>query len=308
MDPEAALIREVDVRPVRPADRGPAVEDIQRRLLALGHDLGPTGVDGVFLGVTLAAVREFQISEQLAEDGVVGPETWARLVDATFHLGDRLLYLRYPYLHGHDVEELQGALNALGFPCGEPDGIFGAYSERAVREFQTNTGLHADGIAGTDTVRALTDLRHVWGDKDPRTPFGRRVGAARPAEVLGRMAVAVVWASEPARSVALRLANLAQAACASSLLVELPLERTVPEGVRLVVVLTQENSNERAGRPAVDATIEPETLPARVFAAVVSAAQSGEISVGVGHSDDEHSVQRVAVGLLDGVCAALSSA
>ena len=296
------------MRPVRPADRGPAVEDIQRRLLTLGYELGPTGVDGVFLGVTLSAVREFQAAEELSEDGVVGSETWSRLVDATFQLGDRLLYLRFPYLHGHDVIELQGALNALGFPCGEPDGIFGAYTERAVREFQGNTGLHADGIAGSDTVRALRNLRHVWGDKDPRTPFGRRVGAVRPAEVLGSASVAIVYDTEPGHAVAARLANLAQAACEGSRLVEMPADRPVPDDARLVVRLTQAGSPGTAGTPLVDATTEPETLPARVFAAVVSAGRKRPISVLVGSGDDEHTVQRVAVGLLDGVCAALDTA
>jgi hypothetical protein len=294
------------VRPVRPADRGPAVEDIQRRLLTLGYELGPTGVDGVFLGVTLSAVEEFQTAERLSEDGIVGPETWARLVDATFTLGDRLLYLRFPYLHGRDVVALQGALNALGFPCGEPDGIFGASTERAVREFQGNAGLHTDGIAGSDTVRALHNLRHVWGDKDPRAPFGRRVGPARPAEVLGRIPVAVVYDTEHGHVVALRLANLARAACDGSLLVEVPAERPVPQEARVVLRLTQGGSPARAGTPLVDATTEPETLPARVFAAVVSAGEGGSIAVLVGRDDDEHTVQRVAVGLLDGVCAALS--
>src|SRR5450759_569983 len=136
------------VRHIRKGDRGPAVEDVQRRLLVLGEDLGTTGVDGCFLGATYAAVVAFQRERGLDEDGEVGPETWAALVDATFTLGDRLLYLRYPYLHGADVRSLQQALNALGFACGETDGIFGAFTERAVREFQANMGLDADGIVG----------------------------------------------------------------------------------------------------------------------------------------------------------------
>ena len=293
------------MRPVRPADRGPAVEDIQRRLLTLGYDLGPTGVDGVFLGVTLQAVKDFQTANELSEDGIVGTETWSRLVDATFRLGDRLLYLRFPYLHGRDVVEIQGALNALGFPCGEPDGIFGAFTERAVREFQGNTGLHADGIAGGDTVRALHNLRHVWGDKDPRMPFGRRPGAVRPAEVLGSSPVAVVWESESGHAVALRIANLAQAACEGSMLVEAPTDRPAPADSELMIRLVQRVPADSFRTPLVDSTLEPETLPARVFAAIVSAGHGRPIAVLV---DDGDAVQRVAVGVLDGVCAALSSA
>ena len=82
------------VHPIAQGDRGPAVEDVQKRLLTLGFDLGPTGVDGVFWGATLTAVRRFQADHSLDEDGVVGNETWAALVDATFRLGDRLLGAR----------------------------------------------------------------------------------------------------------------------------------------------------------------------------------------------------------------------
>ena len=155
------------MNPVRPGDRGSAVEDIQRRLLVLGYDLGRTGIDGVYLGRTREAVEAFQREHGLAENGVVGDQTWAALVDATFTLGDRMLYLRVPHFHGRDVRSMQEALNALGFACGLTDGIFGTFTERAVREFQRNAGLAADGIVGADTVSALTNLRHVWEGKEP---------------------------------------------------------------------------------------------------------------------------------------------
>ena len=39
----------------------------------------------------------------------------------------------------------------------EADGIFGAETERAVREFQKNAGIAADGIFGRETNRAMGD-------------------------------------------------------------------------------------------------------------------------------------------------------
>jgi hypothetical protein len=98
----------LSVRPILPGGRGAAVEDVQRRLLVLGYDLGRTGVDGVFLGQTREAVAAFQREHELSEDGIVGPETWAALVDSTFTLGDRMLYLRLPYFHGNDVQGAPG--------------------------------------------------------------------------------------------------------------------------------------------------------------------------------------------------------
>jgi hypothetical protein len=294
------------LRPVRPHDRGSAVEDIQRRLLTLGYDLGPTGVDGVFLGATLAAVTHFQSEQRLAEDGLVGPETWSRLVDETFTLGDRLLYLRFPYLHGRDVQALQGALNALGFACGDPDGILGPLTERATRDFQRNTGLPEDGIAGSETVRALRNLEHVWGDKDPRAPFPRPVEAARPTDVFSRDAVAVVYGDDQGCELASRLVSTARAACEGSLLVGVAKGEPVPES-RVVVRLLGPAGPPHEGIPVIEGDGDPSMLAARAFAAVVSAPVGGEVAYVVPAGMDDHATQRVAVGLLDGLCAALSA-
>lgn len=155
------------MKPITPGTRGPAIEDIQRRLLMLGYDLGRTGVDGVFLGRTQEAVSSFQHEHGLPDDGVVGQATWSALVDSTFILGDRMLYLRLPHFHGHDVRVLQGALNALGFSVCAEDGIFGAGTEAAVREFQRSCGHAVDGIFGTETASALEAFRHLWHGRSP---------------------------------------------------------------------------------------------------------------------------------------------
>lgn len=56
---------------------------------------------------------------------------------------------------GSEVTKLQAALNALGYDCGEADGIFGLKTEMAVRAFQQAKGLTVDGIAGKATQEAL---------------------------------------------------------------------------------------------------------------------------------------------------------
>ncbi len=56
---------------------------------------------------------------------------------------------------GSDVTNLQTALNALGYDCGTADGIFGAKTEAAVRNFQRDHSLTVDGVAGRDTQAAL---------------------------------------------------------------------------------------------------------------------------------------------------------
>jgi hypothetical protein len=56
---------------------------------------------------------------------------------------------------GRGVRRLQSALNELGYQAGEPDGIFGPRTLRALRRFQRDAGLRADGIAGAQTLQAL---------------------------------------------------------------------------------------------------------------------------------------------------------
>ena len=292
--------------PIEHGARGSAVEDVQQRLLRLGYELGTSGVDGVFLGETYEAVRSFQRARGLAEDGAVGPETWAALVDATFALGDRLLYLRVPYFHGADVRTLQGALNVLGFACGNPDAIFGAYTERAVREFQANTGQPADGIVGPDTVRSVMRLRHVWADKDPTLPVALVLAPARAAAVLARTRIAVVARDGRGASVAGRFDNLARAtepaSCVFVLseLGELDADvvldlgefdaAAVPDGVPFVSVA-------EGGEDAVEA---------RVFTALLGATGCPRAAIDLaGVLPDERGDQRLAVRLLDAVCSAL---
>src|SRR6266571_2523104 len=140
--------------------RGDPVRDIQARLSSLGYRIDP-GEHGEFGPSTERAVREFQQRRRLPVDGTVGPHSWQELVEAGYSLGDRVLYLRYPFFRGDDVRALQASLNLLGFDAGREDGIFGGRTDRAVHDFQRNVGLPLDGIVGVTTVEALRRLRPV---------------------------------------------------------------------------------------------------------------------------------------------------
>lgn len=149
------------MRKFKRGSRGREVQDIQTRLAKLGYKLGPTTVDGVYGEATVQAVKNFQQDRELEVDGIVGEETWRELVEATYSLGDRLLYLRSPFFHGDDVRELQKHLNKLGFFIGPVDGVFGPVTEKEVRDFQKNFGLAPDGIMGPSTLSAFHNLRRI---------------------------------------------------------------------------------------------------------------------------------------------------
>ena len=55
---------------------------------------------------------------------------------------------------GSDVKELQRILNQNGYNL-TVDGIFGANTQKAVREYQQKNGLSVDGIVGTNTWASL---------------------------------------------------------------------------------------------------------------------------------------------------------
>lgn len=150
--------------PLRNGDHGAGVRDLHQRLVAAGFvDVGDLDT---FDDHTEKALREFQASRKLVEDGICARQTWTALVDADHRLGDRMIYLRSPMTRGDDVTELQHRLGRLGFDAGWLDGIFGPDTERAVRDFQHNQGLTADGVVGRETVAALDRLAgRQGGDK-----------------------------------------------------------------------------------------------------------------------------------------------
>jgi N-acetylmuramoyl-L-alanine amidase len=147
------------MRPVSRGDRGKEVVDIQTRLRALDFFLGREGADGHFGPNTERATREFQQRRLLLADGVVGGNTWRELVEAGYTVGDRLLYLRMPFMRGDDVLSMQRQLNELGFDSGPEDGIFGPQTDNALADFQRNAGINVDGIVGESTLAHLRRIR-----------------------------------------------------------------------------------------------------------------------------------------------------
>ncbi len=51
----------------------------------------------------------------------------------------------------------QDDLNTLGYTTGGLDGIFGAATQNAVRNYQRSVGLSVDGIVGCNTWRSLQE-------------------------------------------------------------------------------------------------------------------------------------------------------
>ena len=296
---------------IRLGDTGAAVEDVQQRLVTVGF-LQEGAVDGSFGSVTADAVRRFREESGLAPGDEVDERTWSALVDASYHIGDRTLYLRMPHFHGHDVLELQQALGALGFSSGREDGIFGAHTEDGVRKFQRNMGLPSDGIVGAYTFAAIRNLHHSWEGKKP-IPMQLNLGFARAADVLEKHALCLFGTDDFTRGVASRMSNLSLATNPSSKIVSADSLLVRPDEKMLLVHIAlpgEEGADERVPR----VSFEPDgTLALRMVPAVSAAyrRKSPRITVelpGTAWEDagEARSMQHYAITLLDALCSALS--
>lgn len=140
-----------DVYPLlRRGSTGRMVRYLQFLLKTNGYAVG--NVDGVFGANTQAAVRAFQQANGLDPDGVVGRQTWYMLNNFT---PEARVIRRGNY--GAAVRYLQRKLYSKLYNVGPIDGIFGAQTERAVREFQQENGLTTDGVVGKNTWAYVRD-------------------------------------------------------------------------------------------------------------------------------------------------------
>lgn len=299
------------MKTIRLGDSGAAVEDVQRRLTTIGL-MQEDDIDGIFGDATASAVRQFRKKSNLEEGDEIDERTWSALVDASYNIGDRTLYLRMPYFHGHDVIELQQALGALGFSSGREDGIFGAHTEDGVRKFQRNMGLPSDGIVGAYTFAAIRNLHHSWEGKKP-IPMQLNLGFARAADVLEKHALCLFGTDDFTRGVASRMSNLSLATNPSSKIVSADSLLVRPDENMLLVRIAIPDSDAPEERvPRV--SFEPDdTLALRMAPAVTAARRKKPPRLTIElpgtmweDAGQERSMQHYAITLLDALCSALS--
>lgn len=142
---------------LRLGSSGKQVTQLQERLIELGYLSGVA--TGQFDAATEAGVIAFQKRNCSYSDGVAGSQTLKALYSSSAKktgtpaatIGTSLK----EGSRGSDVRTLQARLKTLGYYSGSADGIFGAGTTAAVKAFQKNNGLTADGKAGGNTLLKL---------------------------------------------------------------------------------------------------------------------------------------------------------
>lgn len=153
---------------LRQGSVGDDVTEIQSRLGELGYfDVDPTGFFGP---ITTEAVLQFQADNGLLVDGIVGPET----TSALFRVPTPAPTAAVPQVVSPVVDlsdsataRLQEDLAELGYYQGAIDGIYGPLTEVAVRTFQLEQGLVADGTVGVETLAAIQGALNAQRTRSP---------------------------------------------------------------------------------------------------------------------------------------------
>lgn len=146
--------------------RGAEVTKLQKALKEQNYF--SSKVDGIYGPLTKSSVVTFQRKHHLQVDGIAGPQTLRALygssqtVAAPKQTSATLLRIGS---RGQAVKDLQSQLKKLNYLASAVDGIYGSKTASAVRAFQRDNGLAADGIAGPQTFAALQNPAKTSVDK-----------------------------------------------------------------------------------------------------------------------------------------------
>jgi len=145
---------------LKKGNSGSSVRWVQEKLKKAGFFKGE--ITGFFGVLTESAVKDFQRSRKLKPDGVIGTKTRNALNQTsnnsknTKNINPSQGILRKGN-SGLQVRWLQEKLTQLGFYKNQINGVFGPLTETAVKKFQAQKGLTADGIVGKNTQIAISD-------------------------------------------------------------------------------------------------------------------------------------------------------
>ncbi|SES20186.1 peptidoglycan-binding protein [Salipaludibacillus aurantiacus] len=152
---------------LRQGASGSQVRELQQRLKDLGYFT--SSVDGSYGAGTAEAVRKLQRQTNISVDGIFGPQTFRQLEKNVEYRSSSnssgSSSSSAPVLkegsRGSNVSELQNMLKATGHYKSQVTGVFGPLTKEAVRKFQNQWGLIADGIATKATLEKLEEVAAV---------------------------------------------------------------------------------------------------------------------------------------------------
>jgi peptidoglycan hydrolase-like protein with peptidoglycan-binding domain len=154
----AALEADTDAPQAASSLTGDDVIKLQKLLTSRGFYNGP--ISGFIGNLTKEAILKAQKFYGLTEDGVPGKATFAALeADSEYKKSAKT----------EDIKHVQSLLAERGFYKGEVDGVLGEATKEAIRTAQRFYGLTVDGVAGAETISALSGSKSRRASTDRTT-------------------------------------------------------------------------------------------------------------------------------------------
>ena len=136
------------------------ISEIMLQVVLKNYGYYTSKIDGDFGPNSKKALKEFQSSNNLVSDGILGKNTCKTLnnkknvVKKTIKTTNSLS-TNSQKTKSTEILNVQNKLSELGLYSGEIDGINGSRTKIAIKNFQTKAGLTPDGIIGPKTLSAL---------------------------------------------------------------------------------------------------------------------------------------------------------
>jgi len=134
--------------------------EIMLQLVLKNYGYYTSKIDGDFGPASKRALKEFQSSNNLVSDGILGKNTCktlnnkANVVKKTLKVSNST-NISTQKSESTEILNVQKRLSELGLYSGEIDGINGSRTKKAIKNFQNKAGLTPDGIIGPKTLSAL---------------------------------------------------------------------------------------------------------------------------------------------------------
>ena len=117
-------------------------------------------IDGIFGNNSKQSLILFQLNNQIEPDGIIGNETCTLLLNKSniqkYKIIKTIEAQNTINPYSQEIYDAQLILKDLGLYLSAVDGINGEGTKKAVKEFQSKSGLVADGVIGSKTKAALS--------------------------------------------------------------------------------------------------------------------------------------------------------
>ena len=143
-------------------DKHPVKSDIMIQIVLKSYGYYEGDIDGRFGNISKQSLITFQFKNNIDADGILGPETCKLLLNKKKIISNKSIENNIEKnnniikKYSQDIYDAQITLKDLGLYTSVIDGINGPGTKRALKTFQSKSGLITDGVLGPLTKAALS--------------------------------------------------------------------------------------------------------------------------------------------------------